>query len=75
MTLLLFRLLVTLLAPVLLLGMGFPPASLLHLEGPVPADLGVNGGSLSPCATPAHCTHPCIWVCTPGYTCAPIPAS
>ncbi len=56
MTLLLFRLLVTLLAPVLLLGMGFPPASLLHLEGPVPADLGVHGGSLSPCATPAHCS-------------------
>jgi uncharacterized protein (DUF1499 family) len=56
MTSLLFRLLVTLLAPVLLLGMGYPPASLLHLEGPVPADLGVHGGSLSPCVTPAHCS-------------------
>ena len=30
-------------------------ASLLHLEGPVPEDLGVHGGSLSPCAAPAHC--------------------
>lgn len=30
-------------------------ASLLHLEGPVPEDLGVHGGSLSPCTAPAHC--------------------
>jgi len=30
-------------------------ASLLHLEGPVPGDLGLHGGSLSPCAAPAHC--------------------
>jgi uncharacterized protein (DUF1499 family) len=39
-------------------GLGFPgraAASLLHLEGPVPEDLGVHGGSLSPCAAPAHC--------------------
>lgn len=30
-------------------------ASLLHLEGPVPEDLGVREGALAPCATPAHC--------------------
>ncbi len=46
---------------VLLLGVpalalpGRAEASLLHLEGPVPADLGLHGGSLSPCAAPAHC--------------------
>ena len=28
---------------------------LFHLVGPVPADLGVHGGSLSPCPTAAHC--------------------
>ncbi len=40
------------------LGLALPgraQASLLHLEGPVPEDLGVHGGSLSPCAAPAHC--------------------
>jgi uncharacterized protein (DUF1499 family) len=30
-------------------------ASLLHLEGPVPEDLGVHQGSLSPCPSQAHC--------------------
>jgi len=46
---------------VLLLGLpalalpGRAEASLLHLEGPLPEDLGVHGGSLSPCAAPAHC--------------------
>ena len=40
----------------LLLGLPGPAqASLLHLEGPVPQELGVHGGSLSPCAAPAHC--------------------
>ena len=34
---------------------GRAEASLLHLAGPVPEDLGVHGGSLSPCGTPAHC--------------------
>ena len=34
---------------------GRAEASLLHLEGPVPEDLCVHGGSLSPCGTPAHC--------------------
>ncbi|MCP9932664.1 MULTISPECIES: DUF1499 domain-containing protein [Cyanophyceae] len=46
---------------VLLLGVpalalpGRAEASLLHMEGPVPEDLGVHGGSLSPCGAPAHC--------------------
>lgn len=39
-------LLVTLLAPVLML---------FHLVGPVPSDLGLHDGALSPCTTPAHC--------------------
>jgi uncharacterized protein (DUF1499 family) len=30
-------------------------AALLHLEGPVPADLGVSGDGLAPCGSPAHC--------------------
>ena len=30
-------------------------ASLLHLEGPIPADLGVHDGQLAPCQAPAHC--------------------
>ena len=28
---------------------------LFHLVGPVPADLGVHDGNLSPCPGPAHC--------------------
>ncbi len=30
-------------------------ASLLHLQGPAPADLGVGDQGLSPCLSPAHC--------------------
>lgn len=30
-------------------------ASLLHLEGPVPPDLGARGEGLAPCPSPAHC--------------------
>ena len=30
-------------------------AALLHLEGPVPADLGVGSNGLAPCGSPAHC--------------------
>lgn len=30
-------------------------ASLLHLEGPIPADLGVQDHGLAPCPSPAHC--------------------
>lgn len=29
--------------------------ALFHLVGPVPADLGVHNGELSPCPSPAHC--------------------
>ena len=29
--------------------------ALFHLVGPVPADLGVHAGGLSPCPSPAHC--------------------
>jgi uncharacterized protein (DUF1499 family) len=29
--------------------------ALFHWVGPVPADLGVHGGALSPCVSPAHC--------------------
>ncbi len=29
--------------------------ALFHLVGPVPADLGVHNGALSPCESPAHC--------------------
>ncbi|MFN7677459.1 MAG: DUF1499 domain-containing protein [Cyanobacteriota bacterium] len=30
-------------------------ASLLHLGGPIPADLGAGPSGLAPCRTPAHC--------------------
>jgi len=29
--------------------------ALFHLVGPVPAELGVHQGALSPCPSPAHC--------------------
>jgi uncharacterized protein (DUF1499 family) len=29
--------------------------ALFHLVGPLPTDLGVHGGALSPCPSPAHC--------------------
>ena len=29
--------------------------ALFHLMGPVPADLGVHNGALSPCESTAHC--------------------
>jgi uncharacterized protein (DUF1499 family) len=41
-------------------GAGPAAASLLHLEGPVPADLGLHDGHLSPCPSPAHCAT-AIW--------------
>jgi uncharacterized protein (DUF1499 family) len=34
---------------------GAAKASLLHLEGPPPADLGLHQEHLSPCPSPAHC--------------------
>jgi uncharacterized protein (DUF1499 family) len=39
----------------LVAGAGSASASLLHLEGPVPADLGVREGHLAACGSPAHC--------------------
>jgi uncharacterized protein (DUF1499 family) len=30
-------------------------AALLHLEGGIPADLGLHQGHLAPCPSPAHC--------------------
>jgi len=29
--------------------------AIFHLVGPLPADLGVHNGALSPCSAPAHC--------------------
>jgi uncharacterized protein (DUF1499 family) len=29
--------------------------ALFHLVGPVPAEIGVHGGALAPCPSPAHC--------------------
>ncbi len=44
------------LAWLVLVGVPTPArASLLHLEGPVPDNLGVRSGALAPCASPAHC--------------------
>ena len=42
----------------LLLSLAAPmpaQASLLHLEGPVPEELGVQGGRLAECPAPDHC--------------------
>lgn len=48
-------------ALVVLLSAGAPAqASLLHLAGPVPADLGLQNGQLAPCAAPAHCARE-VW--------------
>ena len=33
-----------------------PVLMLFHIVGPVPADLGVHAGSLSPCQSSAHCS-------------------
>ena len=48
--------LVPTLALVLLLWPPTAAASLLHLEGPSPADLGLQGGRLAACPSPAHCS-------------------
>ena len=37
-----------------------PLLMLFHLVGPVPADLGVHNGRLSPCSGPAHCAQ-ALW--------------
>ena len=39
-----------------LAGLFAPVLMLFHLVGPVPADLGIQAGQLSPCTTPAHCS-------------------
>ena len=39
----------------LLLAPAGAGASLFHLVGPPPMDLGVQAGSLAPCPSPAHC--------------------
>ena len=41
---------------VLLLPVSAAHASLFHLEGPVPSDLGVGANGLAPCQAPAHCS-------------------
>ena len=41
-------------------------ASLFHLEGPVPLDLGVQDGSLAPCPSSAHCARANWSVADPG---------
>ncbi|MEO1003916.1 MAG: DUF1499 domain-containing protein [Cyanobacteria bacterium J06638_7] len=39
----------------MLLNPAAAQASLLHLVGPVPAEIGGSEGRLAPCPTPAHC--------------------
>ena len=50
----------------LLLAPAGAQASLLHLEGPVPLDLGVQAGCLAPCASAAHCARVNWSVADPG---------
>ena len=33
-----------------------PILMLFHIVGPIPADLGIHAGSLSPCRSSAHCS-------------------
>ena len=44
--------------------------ALFHLVGPVPPDLGVHNGALSPCASPAHCARADWSVADPAATLA-----
>lgn len=39
----------------LIAGLFLPLLMLFHLVGPVPGDLGVHNGQLSPCPSPANC--------------------
>ena len=39
----------------LLASVFLPLLLVFHLVGPLPADLGVHGGQLSPCPSPQHC--------------------
>lgn len=49
-----------LLAALLLASPASASASLLHLAGPVPAELGLSQGHLAGCDSPAHCARQ-IW--------------
>ena len=54
---------VWLLLVLILLWLPLPAdASLLHLAGPVPESLGLRGGQLAPCLSPAHCVRE-DWPC------------
>ncbi len=44
--------------------------ALFHLVGPVPPELGVHGGALSPCPSPAHCARSDWTVADPEKTLA-----
>ena len=44
--------------------------ALFHLMGPVPPDLGVHNGALSPCPSPAHCARADWSVADPAATLA-----
>jgi len=50
-----FTLILGMLLALVFTAPGAAQASLLHLEGPAPADLGLHQEHLSPCPTPAHC--------------------
>jgi uncharacterized protein (DUF1499 family) len=45
---------------------GVAQASLFHLEGPPPPDLGLGQAGLSPCPSPAHCARENWVVADPG---------
>jgi uncharacterized protein (DUF1499 family) len=45
---------------------GGAQASLFHLEGPPPTDLGLGQAGLSPCPSPAHCARENWVVADPG---------
>lgn len=44
--------------------------ALFHLVGPLPADLGVHNGALSPCPSPAHCARADLTVSDPAASLA-----
>jgi uncharacterized protein (DUF1499 family) len=50
-----FALIIGMLLALVFTTPGAAQASLLHLEGPPPADLGLHQEHLSPCPAPAHC--------------------
>lgn len=50
-----FALIMGMLLALVFTAPGAAQASLLHVEGPPPADLGLHQEHLSPCPAPAHC--------------------